>query len=67
MKAQELRNLDIPALKQQLATWQAEYYTVRENARTGKEKNHARLRGIRQDIARANTLLHAQAGSDLQL
>lgn len=58
MTAKELRNLDTPALQSQLQTWQAEYYSVRENTRTGKEKNHARLAGLRRDIARAHTLVN---------
>lgn len=66
MDAKELRNLDTAALQLQLQTWQAEYYGVRENIRTGKEKNHARLKGLRRNIARAHTLLGQSTGSNGQ-
>lgn len=65
MKAKEVRNLDAAALQQQLVSWQAEYFAVREAIRTGKEKNHARLGYLRRDIARAQTLLKTSATKNL--
>lgn len=60
MKAKELRNMDRAALKQQLATWQAEYFTARGNVRTGKEKNNSRVPVLRREIARVLTVLREQ-------
>lgn len=57
MNTKELNNLDMPALEQQIKTWRIEYFTVREDVRHGKEKNHAHLKQVRRDIARALTVL----------
>lgn len=57
MKIHDLRNLGLPELTARVADWRAEYYTLQEAVRLGKERNHARLRQLRADIARALTVL----------
>lgn len=65
MKSTELRQLDLAAIAAQLSQDRAEYFAVRESIRTGKEKNHARLRFLRRDIARAQTLLQELQSKNL--
>lgn len=60
MKPHELRQLDHAELQSRLQQVQTEYLHTRDQIRTGKEANHARLKGMRRDIARINTLLRQQ-------
>lgn len=57
MKAQEFRNLSMEELQARLKALRVEYAAWREGIRLGKETNHARLRALRGDIARAQTIL----------
>lgn len=63
MKTNELRNLTATELIARLATLEQEYFSMAENVRVGKEKNHAQLRGLRADIARLKTLVRQQRSS----
>lgn len=38
-----------------------DYHLARENVRIGKEKNHASLKYLKRDIARAITILKSKA------
>lgn len=57
MKAHDFRNMTAAELQTRLSTMEQEYYSAIENVRAGKEKNHASVRGLRRDIARATTVL----------
>lgn len=57
MKAHDARNLGREDLVKRVEEMRAEYYTIEEGIRLGKERSHARLRHVRRDIARALTIL----------
>lgn len=57
MKAHDARNLGREDLAKRVEEMRAEYYTLEEAVRLGKEKSHAHLRRIRRDIARGLTVL----------
>ena len=57
MKMQELRTLDEPELQQRLDDLREELFNLRFQYATRQLTNHARMREVRQDIARINTLL----------
>ena len=57
MKMQELRTLDEPDLQQRLNDLREELFNLRFQFATRQLTNHARMRDVRHDIARINTLL----------
>ena len=57
MKMQELRTLDEPDLRQRMADLQEELFNLRFQYATRQLTNHARMRDVRRDVARINTLL----------
>jgi len=57
MKMQELRTLDEPDLQQRLRDLREELFNLRFQYATRQLTNHARMRDVRHDIARINTLL----------
>jgi len=63
MKMQELRTLDEPELQQRVNDLREELFNLRFQYATRQLTNHARMREVRHDIARINTLLHQR---DLQ-
>jgi len=54
---QELRTLDEPDLQQRMADLQEELFNLRFQYATRQLTNHARMRDVRRDVARINTLL----------
>lgn len=58
MKTPEFRNLSATELTERIRTLQEEYFALQAAVMSGKEKNHARLRPARIDIARAQTVLN---------
>jgi large subunit ribosomal protein L29 len=56
-KATELRELNDDALLQRLAEAREEHFNLRFQNATGQLDNTTRLRDVRRDIARINTLL----------
>jgi len=58
MKMQELRTLDEPDLQSRLNDLHEELFNLRFQYATRQLTNHARMREVRHDIARINTLLH---------
>lgn len=58
MKMQELRTLDDPELQQRLNDLREELFNLRFQYATRQLTNHARMREVRHDMARINTLLH---------
>jgi len=53
----ELRELDTPALLERLAETKQEAFNLRFQHATGQLENTARLRDLRRQVARINTLL----------
>jgi large subunit ribosomal protein L29 len=56
-QAEELRELDVNALMGQLAEAKQEYFNLRFQHVTGQLDNTSRLRDVRRQVARLNTLL----------
>jgi large subunit ribosomal protein L29 len=61
MKASELRTRTADELREQLAQLKKEQFNLRFQKATGQLENTARVREVRRDIARINTVLAAQA------
>lgn len=57
MKMQELRTLDEADLQQRLNDLHEELFNLRFQYATRQLTNHARMRDVRRDIARINTLV----------
>jgi large subunit ribosomal protein L29 len=56
-KTAEFRDLDVPSLVLALADAKQEAFNLRFRNATGQLDNPSRLREVRRDIARINTLL----------
>ena len=61
MKASELRTRTVDELREQLLQLKKEQFNLRFQKATGQLENTARVREVRRDIARINTVLAAQA------
>jgi large subunit ribosomal protein L29 len=59
-QAEELRELDVNGLLGQLAEAKQEYFNLRFQHVTGQLDNTSRLREVRRQVARINTLLRLQ-------
>jgi len=57
MKANELRKLTKDELERKLVDFKQELFNLRFQAVTGQLVNSIRLRKVRRDIARVNTLI----------
>ena len=57
MKMQEFRTFDEADLRQRLNDLHAELFNLRFQYATRQLTNHARMRDVRRDVARINTLL----------
>jgi large subunit ribosomal protein L29 len=60
VNALELRKLTYKELGEQLAESKEELFNLRFQLVTNQLDNHARLRGVRRDIARIKTVMHEQ-------
>ncbi|MDP3996989.1 MAG: 50S ribosomal protein L29 [Candidatus Andersenbacteria bacterium] len=60
MKAHDFRNLNTDELAARIHTLKGDYFKKQIDIRSGKEKNHAILKVIRADIARAETVYQEQ-------
>jgi large subunit ribosomal protein L29 len=61
MKAEDLRAKTKDQLKSELITLKKEAFNLRFQKASGQLENTARVRQVRRDIARIQTLLHEQA------
>jgi len=61
MDAEELRNKTPDELKTQLVQLKKEAFNLRFQQATNQLENTARVRIVRRDIARVNTILNAKA------
>jgi large subunit ribosomal protein L29 len=57
MKAKEWRELDLEEVEAKMGQLRTELFTVRIRKETGQLENTAKLRTLRRDIARAETIL----------
>lgn len=57
MKAREFRNLGREELAGRIREMERDLQQVREEVIGGKEKNHAQLKQLRRELARAHTVL----------
>lgn len=58
MKARDLRELGEAGVEQRRGELEREYTVLREAVRSGKEKNYARIKLLRKDIARVQTVMN---------
>lgn len=56
-KMAELHKLTMAELQRRLRDLKSEHYELRFHKVSGKLENHRRIREIKQDIARVNTLI----------
>lgn len=61
MKASDLREKSVKELREELANLKKEQFNLRFQAASGQLENTARVREIRRDVARINTILTQQA------
>lgn len=63
MKAADLRDKTPDQLREELAALKKEAFNLRFRAATGQNENTARMRAVRRDVARVNTILNEKAAS----
>ncbi|MCK0069490.1 MULTISPECIES: 50S ribosomal protein L29 [Kordiimonas] len=61
MKASELRSKSKDELREELVSLKKEQFNLRFQAASGQLENTARVRQIRRDVARIQTILGEQA------
>ena len=54
---QEIRQLSAKELESKYSEMSREYYRWRQDVTLGKERNHAKLSGMRRDIARVKAAI----------
>lgn len=55
--AHDFRQMNPEDLAQKIKELQAELAVAKQDVRTGKEKNHASVKELKKDVARAKTAL----------
>jgi large subunit ribosomal protein L29 len=63
MKAKDLRDLGVEDLEAKAGELRGELFTARIRKETGQLENTAKLRLLRRDIARAETILREKRGA----
>lgn len=61
MKAQELKDKTPEQLREQLVALKKEAFNLRFQKATGQLENTARVRAVRRDVARVQTILNQKA------
>ncbi len=64
MKASELRDLSVDELSTKSAELRGELFNVRVKKSTGQLEDTARLKTLRREIARVETILTEKAGAN---
>ena len=67
MTAQEIRELDTPALLAKVEEYKKELFGLRFQQATGQLENTARIRQVRKTIARIKTVIRAVSYTHLTL
>ncbi|ARO15544.1 LSU ribosomal protein L29P [Ketogulonicigenium robustum] len=63
MKPQELRDKTPEQLREDLTALKKEAFNLRFQQATGQLENSARMRAVRRDVARVNTVLNQKAAA----
>ena len=63
MKAQELRDKTPDQLREELASLKKEAFNLRFQQATGQLESTARMRTVKRDVARVNTILNEKAAA----
>ncbi|AEM41934.1 LSU ribosomal protein L29P [Ketogulonicigenium vulgare WSH-001] len=63
MKAQELRDKTPEQLREDLGALKKEAFNLRFQQATGQLENSSRIRAVRRDVARVNTILNQKAAA----
>jgi len=63
MKAQDLRDKTPDQLREELASLKKEAFNLRFQQATGQLENTARMRTVKRDVARVNTILNEKAAA----
>lgn len=63
MNAQELREKSAEDLREQLVALKKEAFNLRFQQASGQMENTARMRAVRRDVARVNTVLNEMAAA----
>ncbi|WP_316015377.1 50S ribosomal protein L29 [Roseobacter sp. HKCCA0434] len=63
MNAAELRDKTPDELREQLVALKKEAFNLRFQGATGQLENTARMRTVRRDVARVNTILNEKAAA----
>ena len=61
MKAQDLRDKTPDQLREELASLKKEAFNLRFQQATGQLESKARMRTVKRDVARVNTILNEKA------
>ena len=61
MNAQDLRDKTPDQLREELTSLKKEAFNLRFQAATGQLENTARMRQVKRDVARVNTVLNEKA------
>ena len=63
MKAQDLRDKTLDQLREELASLKKEAFNLRFQQATGQLESTARMRTVKRDVARVNTILNEKAAA----
>ena len=63
MKAQDLRDKTPDQLREELASLKKEAFNLRFQQATGQLESSARMRTVKRDVARVNTILNEKAAA----
>ena len=63
MKAQDLRDKTPDQLREELASLKKEAFNLRFHHATGQLESKARMRSVKRDVARVNTILNEKAAA----
>jgi len=62
LKARDMRHLAVKELQEKAASLEEELFNLRFQAKMGQLSNALRLRAVRRDIARVNTVINEKRG-----
>ena len=63
MKVSELREMNVDDVKNKLEEFHEESFNLRFQQATGAMESTARMRGVKRDVARVNTILNEKAAA----
>jgi len=64
MKATEVRDLTVDQLRDELAKLKKEQFNLRFQGASGQLENTARIRDVRRDVARVQTILRQKLAAE---